>query len=110
MNALQNFFGHDYYLFLAFVTVLGLLTHFIKKSIELNIGFAHYWFSNRSSSALSIIGAMLGFIMLYQMGDVSPFAYFGIGYASDSILNKIENSATAVADTLNKPNGGSNAN
>lgn len=86
--------------FNAFITsapvmlVLGLATHFLVDVIALrktdpSAGFKSYWTANPYQSALSIIGALVGYAVLDGMGELTLVTAYGVGYMANSVPDVI---------------------
>ena len=72
----------------AIIVFAGTLAHFIKKCKVEKVSLWHYWKSEPQASAMSLIGAIVGFAVLVKTGETSVIAYFACGYVSDSALNR----------------------
>lgn len=90
----------------AICTALGTIAHFVNRvastdpAEENRAEFAKtYWTANKRASVLSIVGAIVGFMYLYEQDTTSILAYVGMGYVSDSVFNR----AAKVADALMSP-------
>ena len=84
------------------LTALGIVAHCLKKMAKDKISLRDYWITNVGSSASSVIGSVIGFVMLTYYGITDPVYYVSLGFIGDSILNKIE--ATNIPQIGNNPN------
>lgn len=75
---------------------LGMATHFGRKVLA---SMAHgakkrpcvtdYWKSHRIQSALALVGAYTGFLVLYGTPEMTRVVAFGLGYMADNIADAI---------------------
>lgn len=72
----------------AFATTLGILVHYLKKVHRDDYDWKTYWSIRGRNTALSLIGAFVGFVSLVQSGETSFMLFLLMGYSCDSILNK----------------------
>lgn len=73
---------------------LGLLTHFLKKLVvarkdDEGINFKSYWIDHPYQSIISIIGGIVGFALMIEMGELSLLTSFFYGYIADSSIELI---------------------
>lgn len=84
-------------LFASSMTLLGVVSHFLKKVVKDKIAKPiEYWSNHWPQSVLSIVGAVVGCIILIHINESSMLAFFGVGYAADSVLNKAGQAANRV--------------
>lgn len=78
-----------------FVLWLGVLSHLLKEFIRIKkeessyIGFKTYFLSYPYQTALTVIGALVGFVILIETNQLSVINAFTIGYIADSIPDVI---------------------
>jgi len=77
----------------------GLLTHFFKSLQGMKregrpITPKEYWRDNPYHSGLSIVGAVIGFILLNETGQLNLAAAFTVGFMADSMPNMIGSRTT----------------
>jgi len=87
--------------YFALLTIIGVLAHFLKRKIkgETLTDIVSYFRTHFKSTLLTLFGAVGGFFLLKEMGELGYFASFSIGYMADSVLNKAEETA---GNKLNK--------
>jgi hypothetical protein len=79
-------------IYLITLTFVGVLSHFLKKRIkgETLTDIVTYFKTHFKSTLLTAFGAVGGFVLLKEMGELSYFSAFSIGYMADSFFNKAE--------------------
>jgi len=77
-------------LFNFLIVLIGTVVHFMKKTNQDGVSMKDYWLTKKKQSVISIVGSIVGFIILVKMGDNASLNYFAIGYMSDSFLNRME--------------------
>jgi uncharacterized membrane protein YesL len=79
-------------IYLIALTCVGVLSHFLKKRIkgETLTDIITYFKTHFKSTLLTIFGAVGGFVLLKEMGELGYFSAFSIGYMADSFFNKAE--------------------
>lgn len=70
--------------------VLGVFAHYVKKCAKDDHSWKEYWVGHKYNTILSLIGAVVGYLMLSEMGQSDLLSYFLVGYTCDSVLNKSE--------------------
>ncbi|MDT0499696.1 MULTISPECIES: hypothetical protein [unclassified Halomonas] len=80
----------------------GLLTHLLKKFLEVRqqleaLSLPAYLKARPYKSALAVIGAGVGYLLIADPGPPSLVAAFGVGYAADSMLEVIGARGRALA-------------
>jgi hypothetical protein len=83
-----TFFSHPLVLM-----ALGLLSYTIQDFIAFQKderkhkynSFKAYLLDNRYSIIVTTIGAVVGFVILYQMGELTSLNAFGLGYIANSV-------------------------
>jgi len=79
-------------------TLLGMLTNFLKTvKLQQKVTLADYTKKYVWNSIASIVGATIGWAYLYEQDTQTLLAYFGVGYMSDSILNKATTLVSSIA-------------
>jgi len=76
--------------FAMLATLAGLFVHFGKKVLRDGYEWASYWKTQGVSSLMSIVGSMGSSYALFETGETQMLAFFFIGYAADSLLNKAD--------------------
>lgn len=79
---------------LAFLVAGGLLAHLLMKVIELrrvesSVTLGGYLKSHPYVSMYSVVAAAVAGVALYYYGELTPITAVGVGYMSDSIMDKI---------------------
>lgn len=75
--------------------LMGLAAHFIKDMARIRketgrlITPRDYWLMYPYQSLLCIIGAVAGYLIMYETGQLSGVNAFGIGYLANSIADII---------------------
>lgn len=88
MNSfLQGEWSFAFY-FLA--VVLGVLLHFLtelkaKKDRGEAVSPKTYWTQNPYKTAISVLGSLVGYLILLDQGETTIFYYVMYGYISDEI-------------------------
>lgn len=80
----------------------GLLTHLLKKFLEVRqqleaLTLPTYLKARPYKSALAVIGASAGYLLIADPSPPSLVAAFGVGYAADSMLEVIGARGRALA-------------
>ena len=72
------------------VTVLGVISHFLKKKIkgETLSDITEYFKDHFKSTIVTIIAAVISFAVLVASNDISILSAFAVGYSADSLFNK----------------------
>lgn len=83
------------------LAALGLTVHLLKKLKEANtsgvrITALEYVKDNPYHSVLSVIGAVLGLVLIEQQGMLNPVTAFSCGYMGNSMVDVFGNRAKAV--------------
>ena len=78
--------------YLICMMLLGLAVHFIKVMMTIMkdgqpITPIAYWKDYPYQSALSLIGAVVGFVALKETGNLSLITAFGVGYMANSVAD-----------------------
>jgi hypothetical protein len=77
--------------------ILGLLSHFLIEFARLAVdkqprNLCVYLFGSprhQVQTAISVIGAIVGYAALQQTGDLSPLTAFGVGYIANTVPDLI---------------------
>lgn len=74
--------------------LLGTASHFLKKVVEIrrageSNSLIDYWRRHPYESLLSIIGAIVGLIVLHQMGELTLLTAYGTGYMANSMSDAL---------------------
>lgn len=82
--------GEWAYVFYFLAIILGVLLHFLtelkaKKDRKEEVSPKTYWTQNPYKTAISVIGAIVGFLILLDQGETTIFYYVMYGYISDEI-------------------------
>ncbi len=72
--------------------LLGLATHFLKALLQMKLAGNHltpieYWRGHPYQSGLAVVGAVVGFVALYESGNLTSINAFGIGYMANSVAD-----------------------
>lgn len=78
-----------YFAFSFFITLLGVMSHYVKKCVLEGFHWGQYWMANKANSIASISAALTAYLTIL-MTDPSPsiITFLTIGYMTDSVLNK----------------------
>lgn len=76
------------------MTVLGVLTHFLKKLLNLKksgneVSPLEYWKLYPYQTTMSLVGAVVGYFFLVEAGQLSIATAYAIGYMSDSVSDVV---------------------
>lgn len=81
---------------------MGMVTHFGRKIIasvshgtERRPCITDYWKQYPIQSALALVGAYTGFLVLYGTPELTRVVAFGLGYMADNIADAIGDRAIA---------------
>ncbi|MGM0825683.1 MAG: hypothetical protein ACQEUY_13300 [Pseudomonadota bacterium] len=79
----------------------GLLAHVLKKFLEVRqqvstVTLHQYVMARPYKTALSIVGAVAGYLLIAEPSTPSLVAAFGVGYAADSMLEVVGAKARAA--------------
>lgn len=74
--------------------VLGVFAHFLKAMGQIRkdgelISPVEYWRKNPYHSLMTVIGAIVGFVALMEMGQLSPVNAFAFGFMANSVADII---------------------
>lgn len=75
---------------LVLLLILGLASHLLKKVVaevragNRDISIRSYWLENPYPTALGIVGAVTGFVLLYDTPELTKLTAWGLGYMCDS--------------------------
>lgn len=71
------------------ITLVGVLSHYVKKCALEGFDWGQYWMVNKANSIASISAALTAYVTIL-MTDPSPsiITFLTIGYMTDSVLNK----------------------
>lgn len=80
----------------------GLLAHLLKKFIEVRqqleaLTLVAYLKARPYKTAMSVIGAGVGYLLIAEPSTPSLVAAFGVGYAADSMLEVVGARGRAAA-------------
>lgn len=70
---------------------LGLVSHFltllmqVKKDRGVIISPVQYWWDNPYYTTFTIVSAIVGFITLMSIDELSPITAFGLGFIAEKI-------------------------
>lgn len=78
----------------AAMMLLGTASHFLKKVVEVRragetVSLVGYWRGHPYESMLSVIGAIVGLVVLHQMGELTLLTAYGTGYVANSMSEAI---------------------
>lgn len=73
--------------------VYGILTHFLVELVRLTadkeprslVSYLLGTTRRTAQTAISVIGALVGYAALAQTGDLSPITAFGVGYMANTV-------------------------
>ena len=73
---------------------MGVLSHFMKALTQMKKDGMpttpkEYWRENPYHSVMTLIGAVVGFVALFQMNELSPITAFGVGFMANSVADVI---------------------
>lgn len=77
------------------MALMGLFTHFlfdmirIKKEEGKFLTLAQYWKEHPHQSVICVISMIVGLVILYSTGRLSPEGAYGVGYVANSLADKI---------------------
>ena len=81
--------------------ILGVLAHFFKALAQIRVN-GHpinpikYWLDHPYHSALTVIGAIVGYVALMETGQLTAINAFGIGFMANSVADVIGSRSTKV--------------
>jgi len=78
-------------LIIILLALLGLLSHFLKKMVELKksgikVTFKSYYYDNPLESISTIVLCFAGILMLWGTAELTRITAFTFGFMSDSII------------------------
>lgn len=76
------------------MTLLGVLTHFLKKLINLKksgkeVSPLQYWKLYPYQTSLSLVGAIVGYFFMLEADQLTMATAYAIGYMSDSVSDVV---------------------
>ena len=76
----------------ALITLFGLFSHFAKRKIRgQSLESIHRYFKTHLKYTILAVGsAMVGFAIVWSLGNMSIYEAFAVGYMSDSLFNRAE--------------------